>query len=179
MSDIYAAPMAELKESVPLEGYGSLERAVSGDYEFNVGDTIGEAWVKTKGAKGTLHLAFFLYVIVYAALTVGLELLFSALGFPMSFLPGIVVGMLSVPLGAGLFLLGARRAADAPLSSTRIFYYFDKTLPLLATVVLMYLFIVLGFIVFILPGIYLSLAYYMAVPLVVEKGLSPWQALEG
>ena len=51
MSDIYAAPMAALKESVLLEGYGSLERAVSGDYEFNVGDTIGEAWVKTKGAK--------------------------------------------------------------------------------------------------------------------------------
>ena len=29
-----------------------------------------------------------------------------------------------------------------------------------------------------IPGIYLSIAYRLAIPLVVERGLSPWQALE-
>jgi uncharacterized membrane protein len=30
----------------------------------------------------------------------------------------------------------------------------------------------------VVPGIYLSVAYILAIPLVVERGLSPWQALE-
>ena len=43
---------------------------------------------------------------------------------------------------------------------------------------LMYLMILIGFVLLIIPGIYLMIAYFMAMPLVVEKGLSPWQALE-
>ena len=42
----------------------------------------------------------------------------------------------------------------------------------------MYIMITIGFILLILPGIYLMVAYYMALPLVAEKGMSPWRALE-
>ena len=38
--------------------------------------------------------------------------------------------------------------------------------------------IIIGFLLLILPGIYLMVAYSMAMPLVVEKNMSPWQALE-
>jgi len=185
MSDIYAAPVAELNEPAFVEGYGSLDRAINGDYEFNVGDTMSEAWAKTKGAKGVINMAFFLYMVVYIVLAIGLEFFFSALGFPMSvenlgviMIKNVIITIFALPMGAGLFLLGARRSVDVPLSSTSIFNYFNKTLPLFATAILMYFFIILGFIALVIPGIYLSLSYYMAMPLVVEKGLSPWQALE-
>ena len=36
----------------------------------------------------------------------------------------------------------------------------------------------IGFFLLIIPGVYLSVAYLFALPLVVEKGLSPWPALE-
>jgi uncharacterized membrane protein len=42
----------------------------------------------------------------------------------------------------------------------------------------MYLMIFLGFLLLIVPGLYLSVAYCLALPLVVDKKLSPWQALE-
>jgi uncharacterized membrane protein len=38
--------------------------------------------------------------------------------------------------------------------------------------------VLIGFVLLIIPGIYLAIAYYMAMPLVVEKGLSPWAAME-
>lgn len=36
----------------------------------------------------------------------------------------------------------------------------------------------LGTLLLILPGIYLGVAYLLAMALVVERGLSPWQAME-
>ena len=42
----------------------------------------------------------------------------------------------------------------------------------------MYILVAIGFLLLVLPGIYLMVAYSLAMPLVVEKGLSPWQALE-
>lgn len=49
---------------------------------------------------------------------------------------------------------------------------------LIITVIIMYIMLAIGFLLLVLPGIYLSVAYYMALPLVVEKNMSPWQALE-
>lgn len=42
----------------------------------------------------------------------------------------------------------------------------------------MMLLIYLGMILLLIPGIYLAVAYLLAIALVVERGLSPWQALE-
>jgi len=41
----------------------------------------------------------------------------------------------------------------------------------------MYLLIIIGLVLFILPGIYLAVAFSMALPLVIDKGMTPWQAL--
>jgi uncharacterized membrane protein len=65
-----------------------------------------------------------------------------------------------------------------PISAGSIFGYFSKMFSLLLTMILMYIMVLIGFLLLVLPGIYLAVAYYMAMPLVVEKGMSPWQALE-
>jgi uncharacterized membrane protein len=36
----------------------------------------------------------------------------------------------------------------------------------------------LGFVLLIIPGIYLSIAYGLAKPLLVDRNLTPWQAME-
>jgi len=51
-------------------------------------------------------------------------------------------------------------------------------LPLFVTTILYILLSLVGLLIFILPGIYLLFAYTYALPLVAEKGMSPWQALE-
>jgi len=38
--------------------------------------------------------------------------------------------------------------------------------------------ITIGLFLLILPGIYLIIGYMMTLPLIVDKGLSPWQAME-
>jgi uncharacterized membrane protein len=56
--------------------------------------------------------------------------------------------------------------------------YYDRIVPLAITVILSTLLIMIGFILLVIPGVYLSVAYLMALPLVVDKGLGPWQAME-
>ena len=46
------------------------------------------------------------------------------------------------------------------------------------TGILMNILIVIGFVLLIVPGIYLSIAYVMAIPLVIDRNMGPWEALE-
>jgi uncharacterized membrane protein len=41
-----------------------------------------------------------------------------------------------------------------------------------------YLLTFIGYCLFILPGLYLSIAYFLVIPLIVEKNMSIWQAME-
>lgn len=193
MTDIYQAPSSALTESAALEGFGSLQRGIAGEYQFSIREIIRESWEKTSGAKGTVWLATLLYVLVIMPLSIGIPFVLGVLGLSMTPVPGeslnliaivasllsqIVIMAITLPLGAGLFMIGLKLASSAPVSGTEVFAYFNKTMSLLGTVVLMYIMIALGLLLLIIPGIYLIFAYYMAIPLVVEKGLGPWQALE-
>ena len=59
-----------------------------------------------------------------------------------------------------------------------MFNYFGMLVPLLLTGLLMMLMVYVGFFLLIIPGLYLSVAYMLALPLVAERSLTPWQALE-
>jgi uncharacterized membrane protein len=190
MTDIYKAPDANLSQHAETGGYGSLEKGIAGDYEFSIGTVIGEAWQKTHGSKGAFNMAMFLYFILLIAVSVGVQLLTVPLlsavepGQPsapvvvMAIAGQLLINLVCMPVAMGLFMLGLRAAVGANLEATSIFGYFSKMFSLLMTLILMYILIVIGFFLLVLPGIYLMFAYYLAMPLVVEKGLSPWQALE-
>lgn len=188
MSDIYEAPKANLvTDPEPVEGYGSIEKGVNGDYEFRIGDVLSEAWDKTKGAKGTFIIAFIIYIVIYAAMSIPIELiqqnmLASGQEQPIVLAVSIslqmVMNIIIIPLWTGVFILGIRRAVNGPMEVGSIFRYYNKTFSLFITMLLMYLMILLGLVLLVIPGIYLLFAYFMALPLVAEKGLGPWQALE-
>ena len=90
----------------------------------------------------------------------------------------LALALITTPIGVGLFILGMRRSANVSLSPSSVLNYFSQMLPLFYTYILMSLMIFAGLILLVLPGIYLMFAYYLALPLVAEKGLKPWQALE-
>ncbi|MEW6079690.1 MAG: hypothetical protein AB1724_17930 [Thermodesulfobacteriota bacterium] len=167
-------------------GYGSLERGMAGDYHFAIGETLSEAWRKVRGTKGTIALAYLLYMGIMIGVGIGTTLIqwiFSAVagntGGVIAELLAMVVNLaVTAPLMAGLFMLGVRIAVGSPAGAGSMLGYYDRTGPLLLTLVLMYLMMMLGFLLLIIPGIYLSVAYCLALPLVVDKKLSPWQALE-
>ena len=199
MSDIDTTPTSELAQAKGLEGYGSLEKGISGDYAFAVGDVISEAWEKTNGAKAPIIAGSAIYTVVYLVIVLLLFALAVVLGLDQAVDPNVtmesasanpvleilftlaeqvLLPILVTPVMVGIYLLGLRRAVDAPISGGSVLNYYDKIGPLAITLILMYLMVFIGLILLILPGIYLAIAYCMAYLLVVEKGLTPWEALE-
>ncbi|MBU0960478.1 MAG: hypothetical protein KKH60_03040, partial [Proteobacteria bacterium] len=90
----------------------------------------------------------------------------------------LVTTCLSVIFTAGIMLIGVRRAAEQRVSWKMVFAGFSKALSITMALILQSLLVLIGFCLLILPGIYLSVGYALTLPLILEKGLGPWQALE-
>lgn len=186
-SNPYAAPVSALQESPRNLRVPSIEEALSRGYDFNIGELLSEAWQRTKGTKGIIVGGFLLFYTVMMVASLALGGLFALLGLASDSLVfntvveivlGLFASALAYPFMAGIGMVGIRRAADQNISFNEIFSHFGRTVPILITAIACPLLIYLGLILLIIPGIYLAIAYMLAIPLVVERGLSPWQAME-
>lgn len=185
----YAIPASNLQEAPPAHAVPSIEEALSRGYDFRIGALLSEAWQRVKGNKGLIIGAALIYGV---AATVINSILGAVLGFigmqagsenltgmfAGQFVISILGATVTYPLLAGLLLIGIRRAADQAFSFDLAFSGFKNPLPIIITGVLMLVMIYVGCLLLLLPGIYLMFAYTLALPLVIERGLSPWQALE-
>lgn len=188
MSNVYEAPESNLvNETQDTGDYGSIEKALAGEYKFSIGETLSEAWDKTSGAKWPFNLAIFYYMIVMIGLMVVMAIAVASTtsvetpgSMPVLLEIGIQVGfnLIMLPMGLGLMMMGIKRSVGGPLHASEVFSYFPKMIKLFLTMLLMSLMVLIGLMLLVIPGIYLMVAYYMAMPLVVEKNMSPWQALE-
>ncbi len=188
MSDIYQPPQSDLEKAPSGEQIGgSVENGLAGNYQFDIGAVLSEAWQLISGFKGTFWLAFLIFIAVYigasivAAIISGLfGMLIPGDGFAvfLELVVNIVLMLVILPLEIGLFIIGIRRATGAPSEASSIMGHFSAMIPLFLTYLLMVVMILVGLLLLVLPGIYLMFAYYLALPLVAEKGMSPWQALE-
>lgn len=179
--NIYQAPGADL--NVPGESYtgsASIENAIKGNYEFSIRAILREAWIKTDGNKGVIWLS----LLTYLGILIGIAVVLHFLGLGESdhdskrVLGGFLRTFFTLPLTAGLLMIGVRLAAGVSAEVNDMFAYFDKILLLLGTSILMWLMILFGFLLLIIPGLYLVLAYGMASRLVVDKDLRFFGALE-
>lgn len=197
MSDIYSTPSSSLTEDSGSGEYGSLERGITGDYEFSIGDTLSEAWSKVSGRKMSFFLAGLLYFVATIAISFVLQLVLGILGFGAVNLAGatpdntgitaliagallapLIISALVYPMVGGIMMMGIKSAVDAPINPGMIFQQFGKIVPIFLCYLLMTILIIIGYLLFVIPGIYLTIAYALAIPLIVEKDLGPWQALE-
>ncbi len=184
----YSPPQSDLQSNPSTLAVPSVEEALARGYDFTIGEVIGEAWKRVKGMKGLMIAAVLVYIVAIQAISFALGLALGlGLGVTESSTPmgqmaqmiaGVLAGAACYPLAAGIAMLGIRRAADQKVSFDEMFSHFGLFVPLLITGLLMTLLIYAGFLLLIIPGIYLSLAYQLAIPLAVERKLSPWQALE-
>lgn len=171
--------------TIASEKYGSIEKGLAGDYDFVVSDVLREAWELTKGAKRhilgatmIMYLILLMFNLVVAQMgTAVVEMGFGAI---VAFQIFSQLGMIAImyPMYGGITVIGIRRSVNLPVDVSMAFKYFNKIVPLLIMYVVMMIFVMLGFLLLVIPGIYLSVAYMLALPLIVEKNLSAWQALE-
>jgi uncharacterized membrane protein len=182
---IYRPPESSLDIPISREAnFGSVERALNGDFDFEIGDVLSQAWDLTKGSKGVL--------IGGVAISYGISLVASLLSVAISGgetsdtgagIAGLAIQIFGATLGypimAGMFLYVIKRAAADPSASFGdLFGSFGRFLPILGLMLLEFVLIVVGLLLFVLPGIYLAVAYSFALPLLVEKRMGIWQAME-
>jgi hypothetical protein len=167
----------------PVASEGSLEKAINGEYDFEIGDVMSEAWRLTAGFKGTFWgaaiVAYFLMIAVFLiAQFVSTLVAGSDGGFVLSIVVNLLITAAVAPLFLGLLLLGIRRASGQDVSFGVVFGQFDKLAPAAGAYVLTTLLTYVGAIFLLLPGIYLALAYGMTLPLIADRNLPIWQAME-
>ena len=91
---------------------------------------------------------------------------------------GFVSMMVQAPMLVGLEMIGVRRSVDLSISVKYVFQYFKYFIPLALTWVILSILIFLGFLFFIIPGIYLSVATFLALQLVADRQMGPWKAIK-
>jgi hypothetical protein len=163
--------------------------------EFSIGGAIREGWAETKGAKGSIWAASAVMYLVMLVIVTGGVLLLRSLNSDPTNIRGLVdnilfradtnffpvlfpASLLLALFTAGLLLMGVRKVAGERISWTMIFKGFPCAAKIIVTTFLQFLLVTIGLLLLILPGIYLAVGYTMTIPLIINEGLSPWQAME-
>ncbi|WP_163832434.1 DUF975 family protein [Spartinivicinus ruber] len=188
MSDPYAAPKSELDKPVEIQ-MGNLEQGLAGNYQITIGGILKESWDLVSGAK----LQFFLFGLIYIAIMflvtfinkltgldgqAAMEAGDLTTGFMLSFGSGFIMMPITMPLYAGVIYMGIRRAAGLNLNVSDGLSCYKQVIPITIFSLLNAIIIYIGFILLIIPGIYLTIAYMLGMPLVVDRKMGAWQALE-
>jgi len=177
-SNPYEAPRADLNAQPVNPGdSGTLDDALAGRYQFAIGEVMSEAWGMTSGMKGAFWGGAILLYLAYMAIAVVGGLLFkSSTALNMAF--NIFLGAIAPVLFIGIVSMGLRRAAGMRVAFETAFGSFNRATPAFIAGLLSTLLTYLGLILLIIPGIYLAVGYCMTMPLIVDRSLSPWQAME-
>ena len=168
---------------------GTLEQGITGDYDFNIGDVLSEGWRLTDGAKGTLLAIVLITCVILGAVQwildeAGMDAEHHLNEGRLFYWLILTVGsvLISTPfhavLAVGVQMTGIARARGQSISVGDLFQATGLTIPLTILTLIASVVTGIGYLLLILPGIYLTLAYCMAGPLMVEHNLAPWEALE-
>lgn len=200
-------PVSESYESIPVDELQSLQNEIQDDDDipfedernavdsgllaseankFTIRDTIREAWEKTKGAKGVIWAGSAVMYLVLLIIVAGGALLVSSVASTPANLTQVISSVsfktvayvFSVLFTAGLLLMGMRKVAGETIHWKMIFKGFSCAGKIISANILQFILVAIGFMLLVLPGIYLAVGYTMTIPLIVDRGLSPWQAME-
>jgi len=156
--------------------------------KFTVGGVVRESWEKVKGIKSSIWAGSALMYLVLIVIIAGGAFLLpdpamepegaGVSAYLFSALYQVVTEVVSMLFIAGLLFMGIRHVVGDKVSWKMIFHGFSFTGKIIVVSLLQFILVTIGFLLLILPGIYLVVGYAMAIPLIVDKNLSPWQALE-
>jgi hypothetical protein len=168
----FKAPDAELSRPVEQLG-GSIEQTLAGDAVLDFRDVVVEAWQKTRGIKGIviggallIYLGVMVVGVVVAAL-VG----FESGAIVLNAIVQVVAMLLIYPFFAGVLMLGLRQSVGLDVQFAQQFAHYGAAGGIVAIALLQAVATYIGFLLLIVPGLYLMFAVSLAIPLRVEKNL--------
>lgn len=161
---------------------GDMESALKGEYNIDVQAVLKEAWALTTHNRKTINLSLlFILSIGMLAMLISSEFLGgleSVMKDPdASLLINIVVILVTSPFIAAVEMIGVYTSVGIKSNMRTLFSFMrNATFVCLCAVLSMFLSSI-GFQLFILPGIYLVIALTLTMPLIIEKGLTPFNAI--
>ena len=153
------------------------------DYDFSSIELIKKGWQRIDGVKAQFVAAFAIYVAVAVVVQVLLGFIFpQGTTENPNLLNQQIVGILSypviMPILAGIVMMAIEHSRGEVIDFKSVFNYYHLTGKLALAGVLIYIFTIVGLMLLILPAIYVSVAYIFTVPLIVDKGMDVWAAME-
>jgi hypothetical protein len=149
------------------------------DYDFKMGQYFSRGWDLFK-AKALQFIGFLVLIVVV------LGIISFILPYPLG--SGnlddgqtggnIVSNILSALLFPGFYIVAFQIARNRATSFSDFFKGFNRALPILLLSIVSSILIGLGFILLIIPGIYLVVSYALSMPLLLDKNLDFWPAME-
>ncbi|NPA59842.1 MAG: hypothetical protein GXO30_05195 [Epsilonproteobacteria bacterium] len=149
------------------------------EYDFSISGVIKEGFNRTNGVKGVFVGSIVIFAIIALFLNAMLEFIFPSTNASLnSFIASFISGIFTTPIHVGIMMFGVSHARKKEIKVSDMFEYFNMAMPIVITYILMSILIYLGFLLLVIPGIYLSVSYIFAYMLVIDKGLTSWKAME-
>ena len=154
------------------------------EYDFDIIEMIKAGFNRIEGVKGIFLASFVVYVVIAIIVQIILGIFFPSPPPPAqpNLLNQQMVTILSypvlMPIMAGITMLAINYSRGESIEFKSIFNYYHLMGKLALASILIYIITVIGFVLLVLPGIYLSVAYVFTLPLIVDKGMDVWAAME-
>ena len=148
----------------------SVDSIVQQGYSVKIGDYIQRGWaVMQQNLGGFIGFTVILLLI---------SLVPAMLGERLGPLASLAVNIISPVLMAGFLIVAFKILKQQATTFNDFFQGFNNFLPIFLASLLVGIFTFLGFLVLILPGIFLAVAYSFSIPFVVGRKFDFWEAME-
>lgn len=186
-TDDSPAASAPLLATGPVDAKALVAGILARGYEIDIGSCIQRSWDLWKSNLGIMVAATLIATLLVGGVGTGLSLIIRLLfgfrsiggmfiGLGANFLWAFVVGG---PMFGGLYWFLLKLVRGEPATVSDVFAGFTRAFgPLVATYLLMTVLMILGCVLCLIPGIYLSVAWIFALPLVIDRNFGAWEALE-
>jgi uncharacterized membrane protein len=174
----YAAPTVDPRPS---------PRTITGNgpRDWTIGEAIGVGWEAVKANPVPLVGGFTLTLIINQAIQSGLQRVLGlgttstdpieALTGAMAFMP--IALFLGIYFSIGHFRVAVAAARGEEFQFARFFSGFDRLLPGVLVSIVLYLGVIVGTLLLIIPGIIVGLGWSMVIPLVADTTTGPGEML--
>lgn len=173
---------------------GTLERALSGDYQLKMSDVLKEAWQCTLRHFLSFSPAIVILIIIQLAIfviafrmmvgdpSVIFSLFIHDAEIPAGVIQGILIAnfsyeVVSAPIYAGVSLMAMSHVAGLKTKTSHITKGLQFTIPVIIATLFSLLLQGIAGMIFPLLSMYFSLAFSNAILLICEKRILPMQAL--
>ncbi len=161
---------------------GNIENALQGKFDINVTMILKEAWQKTLCSRFSINLGLLFIGLLAALVFHGANLYYG--GFEViqsdvkiATMVNLIVTLLILPFIASVEMMGVFHSVGMKTSPKLLFSFLNRASWLVLCGLLTSVLISIGLQLFVLPGIFLMVVFSLTLPLVIEKNLTPMQAI--